>query len=80
MRGVVEQNYSQVLKNAIKTVMGIEMEVRIIFEDDEEKIKQAEEFSVGLTFEDFFTFSNFIVGSTNRLLMQLHLRLQITRA
>ena len=33
MRGVVEQNYSQVLKNAIKSVMGIEMEVRIIFED-----------------------------------------------
>lgn len=66
MRGVVEQNYSQVLKNAIKAIMGIEMEVKIIFEDDEEKIKQAEEFSVGLTFEDFFTFSNFIVGSTNR--------------
>lgn len=66
MRGVVEQNYTGVLKNAIKKVMGIEMEVKIIFEDDEEKIIKAEQFSDGLTFEDFFTFSNFIVGSTNR--------------
>lgn len=66
MRGVVEQNYTNVLKNAIKKVMGIEMEVKIIYEDDEEKIIKAEQFSDGLTFEDFFTFSNFIVGSTNR--------------
>lgn len=66
MRGVVEQNYTGVLKNAIKKVMGIEMNVKIIFEDDEEKIIKAEQFSDGLTFEDFFTFSNFIVGSTNR--------------
>ena len=66
MRGVVEQNYTGVLKNAIKKVMGIEMNVKIIYEDDEEKIIKAEQFSDGLTFEDFFTFSNFIVGSTNR--------------
>ena len=31
-----------------------------------EKIKNAELFSDGLSFEDFFTFKNFIVGSTNR--------------
>ena len=34
MRGVVEQNYSDVLKAAIKAVMGIEIELKIIFEDD----------------------------------------------
>lgn len=66
MRGVVEQNYTELLKSAIKKVMGIEIDVKIAFEDEEEKIIKAEQFSDGLTFEDFFTFSNFVVGSTNR--------------
>lgn len=66
MRGVVEQNYTEVLNNAIKTVMGIDVTIKIIYEDDEEKIRQAEQFSDGLSFEDFFTFQNFIVGSSNR--------------
>ncbi len=66
MRGVVEQNYTEVLQKALKAVMGIDMRVKIIYEDDEEKIIKAEQFSDGLTFEDFFTFSNFVVGSTNR--------------
>ncbi len=66
MRGVIEQNYTEVLKNALKNVMGIDLNVVIAFEDDEEKIKNAEQFSDGLSFEDFFTFQNFIVGSTNR--------------
>ena len=66
MRGVVEQNYTELLKNALKAVMGIEIDVRIVFEDEEEKIIKAEQLSEGLTFEDFFTFSNFVVGATNR--------------
>ena len=66
MRSVVEQNYTELLENASKTVMGIEIEVIIVFEDEEEKIIKAEQLSEGLTFEDFFTFSNFVVGSTNR--------------
>lgn len=66
MRGVVEQNYTELLKKALKVVMGIDIDVKIIFEDDEEKIIKAEQLSEGLTFEDFFTFSNFVVGSTNR--------------
>lgn len=66
MRGVVEQNYTTVLQNAVKTVMGVDMPVKIIYEDEEEKIMMAEQFCDGLTFEDFFTFQNFIVGSTNR--------------
>lgn len=66
MRGVVEQNYTELLKSAIKKVMGIEIDVKIVFEGDEEKIVKAEQLSEGLTFEDFFTFSNFVVGSTNR--------------
>lgn len=66
MRSVVEQNYTELLESASKTVMGIEIEVKIVFEDEEEKIIKAEQLSEGLTFEDFFTFSNFVVGSTNR--------------
>jgi len=65
MRTLIEQNYSDLLNSSIKNVMGIDVSVLIIFEDDEEKIKNAEQFSDGLTFEDFFTFQNFIVGSTN---------------
>ncbi|MEE1007061.1 MAG: chromosomal replication initiator protein DnaA [Acutalibacteraceae bacterium] len=66
MRGVVEQNYTELLNTASKAVMGIDIDVKIVFEDDEEKIIKAEQLSEGLTFEDFFTFSNFVVGSTNR--------------
>ena len=63
---VIEKNYKDLLRNSVKTVMGLDFEINLIFEDDEEKIKKAELFSDGLSFEDFFTFQNFIVGSTNR--------------
>lgn len=65
-RSIIEQNYLTILKNAINSVMGISLNVRIILDEEEEKIINAEKFSEGLTFEDFFTFDNFIVGSTNR--------------
>ncbi|MBE6728432.1 MAG: chromosomal replication initiator protein DnaA [Ruminococcaceae bacterium] len=66
LKSVIETNYTAVLKESIKAVMGIELELRIDLEDDEEKIRNAEQYSEGLTFEDFFTFDSFIVGSTNR--------------
>ena len=66
MRGVIEQNYTDILKGALKNVMGIDVNINIVFEDEEEKIIKAEQYSDGLSFEDFFTFNNFIVGSTNR--------------
>ena len=65
-KGVIEQTYLQKLNEAIKTVMGVQMVARIVLDEDEEEILKAEEYSEGLSFEDFFTFSNFIVGSTNR--------------
>ena len=64
--GIIEQNYMELLKDSTKAVMGIDFEIRLIFENEEEKIKKAEQFSEGLSFEDFFSFENFIVGSTNR--------------
>jgi chromosomal replication initiator protein len=65
-KGVVEQTYTELFNNCIKTVMGVAMEFKIIMRDEEEEILNAEKFSQGLTFEDYFTFDNFIVGSTNR--------------
>ncbi|MCQ2448795.1 MAG: chromosomal replication initiator protein DnaA [Clostridia bacterium] len=65
-KSIIESNYSEVLKKSVMAVMGIEMSVELILEEDEEKIRNAEQNSEGLTFEDFFTFDNFIVGSTNR--------------
>lgn len=64
--GVIEENYMELLRKSVKTVMGLDFDIKLIYEDDEEKIKNAELFSDGLSFEDFFSFQNFIVGSTNR--------------
>ena len=63
---VIQNNYGPIIKNAIRAVMGIELEVRIILDAGKSEILNAEYFSEGLTFEDFFTFDNFIVGSSNR--------------
>ncbi len=65
---IIEQNYTEIIKECLKNVMGIEFDVKVTFEEEEtdEKIVRAEEFSEGLNFEDFFTFRNFFVGSANR--------------
>ncbi len=63
---IVEKTYTELFNTCIKTVMGIPMEFKVIMRDDEEEILNAEKYSQGLTFEDFFSFDNFIVGSTNR--------------
>lgn len=66
MCGVVEKNYNDLLDEVISYVMGVKMRCKIIFDAEEEKILRAEMLSEGLSFEDFFTFENFIVGSSNR--------------
>lgn len=65
-RGIVEQTYTELFKKCIKTVLGVDLDFRVIMRDEEKEILEAEQFSAGLSFEDFFTFDNFIVGSTNR--------------
>ncbi len=64
--GVIEQNYMGLLTASIKTIMGIDLTPKVIYESDEDKIRKAEEHSEGLSFEDFFTFNNFVVGSSNK--------------
>jgi len=66
MCNVIEKNYNELLSGAIKTIMGIPLIPKIIYKDEESEIKDIEDFSKGLTFEKFFTFDNFIVGSSNR--------------
>jgi chromosomal replication initiator protein len=65
-RGIIEQNYTDILQRAAKSAMGIDIKVKIVVEDAEEKILKAEQYCDGLSFEDFFTFQNFVVGSNNR--------------
>ncbi len=66
MRGLIEENYVDIIKKAAFSILGLELNITVICEDEEEKIWRAEKFSEGLSFEDFFTFENFIVGSTNQ--------------
>lgn len=63
---IIEQNYTEIMNGCIKKIMGIDLQFKIIFDQEEEEILRAETLSEGLTFEDFFTFDNFIVGSSNR--------------
>lgn len=65
-KGIIEQNYTEILQKSASSAMGFNVTVRMIVEQEDEKILLAEEFSDGLTFEDFFTFQNFVVGSNNR--------------
>ncbi|MBR3968633.1 MAG: chromosomal replication initiator protein DnaA [Clostridia bacterium] len=66
IKGMIQSVYSEIINEAIEKVMGIKIPAKFIVAEDEEKIKKAEEECEGLTFESFFTFDNFVVGSTNR--------------
>ncbi len=63
---IIEQNYTEILNECIKKIMGIELKIKVVYDKEEDEILKAETMSEGLTFEDFFTFDNFIVGSSNR--------------
>ena len=66
IKGMIQNVYSEIINNGIEKVMGIRIPAIFVVADDEEKIRNAEENLEGLTFEAFFTFDNFVVGSTNR--------------
>lgn len=63
---IVEANYMHILKNAVKNIMGIDMEIFIVLEDENGALVKDEPASAGGSFESSFTFDNFIVGSSNR--------------
>ena len=66
IKGMIQNVYKDIINEAIEKVLGIKIPAKFIVIDEEEKIKKAEEECEGLTFEAFFTFDNFVVGSTNR--------------
>ncbi len=60
---IVEANYINLIKESIKTIMGIPMEIKIILESD---ITAPKPENTNLSFDQTFTFENFIVGQSNR--------------
>jgi len=63
---IIVENYSEILKRSASAAMGFDVKIKIVVEGEEEKILMAEQYSEGLSFEDFFTFKNFVVGANNR--------------
>ncbi len=66
IKGMIQSVYKDIINDAIEKVMGVKIPAKFVVGDEEEKIKRVEEECEGLTFESFFTFDNFVVGSTNR--------------
>lgn len=60
---IVENNYISFLQECLKNIMGFEMQIKIILENGE---SEKEEQNQTHSFEDSFTFDNFIVGQCNR--------------
>lgn len=63
---IIESNYMHIIKPSIKEIMGIDMEIKIVVEDENGKILPNTIAPVNTSFEDSFTFDNFIMGSCNR--------------
>lgn len=63
---IIESTYMPVFKPIIREIMGIDMEIVIVAEDENGKIVQNETATPDSSFEDSLTFDNFIVGSCNR--------------
>ncbi len=63
---IIESNYMPVFKPIIREIMGIDMDIIIVAEDENGHIVQNEKASQDYSYEDSLTFDNFIVGSCNR--------------
>ena len=66
IRDTIEELYSELIANSIKEIIGLPIKPKFVLSDDEEKIANVEQTSEGLSFEEFFTFDNFIVGTSNQ--------------
>ncbi len=62
-KSVIETTYLELLKKNLKQIMGVDVEIKILVEDENGVEKKPPLVS---SYEDSFTFDNFIVGSTNR--------------
>lgn len=64
-KGIVESNFMDMLKDSVKTIMGIDMKITIKLEDETGSIKPEEKPELK-DFTEGYTFDNFIVGACNR--------------
>ncbi len=63
---IVESTYLDILKACLKQIMGLDIQIKIVLEDEHGKVVPQAEGDTEQSFESSFTFDNFIVGSTNR--------------
>ncbi len=63
-KGIIEDNYGHILKNAMKQIMGIDFEVIILIEDENGSVV-TEQVPEDFSFAALCTFDNYIVGPTN---------------
>ena len=62
-KDVLEKNYKQLVYDSLKEALGFDVEVIIMCESDGEKSDESDDFE--RTFDENFTFENFIEGSSN---------------
>lgn len=65
-KNIIESNYMPVFKPIIREIMGIDMDIVIVVEDENGHVLQNEVASPDSTYEDSLTFDNYIVGTCNR--------------
>ncbi len=66
IKSMIQNVYKDIINKAIEKVMGIKIPAKFVVANIEEAVKEEKEDCEGLTFEAFFTFDNFVVGSANR--------------
>ncbi len=63
---IIESNYMNVIKPSVMEIMGIDMEIKIVVEDENGRIVTNKVSEVVTSLNDSYTFDNFIMGSCNR--------------
>ena len=63
---IIESNYMNVITPSIREIMGIDMDIKIVVEDENGRITTNKVAEVVTSLNDSYTFDNFIMGSCNR--------------
>ena len=63
---IIESNYMNVITPSIREIMGIDMDIKIVVEDENGRIITNKVAEVVTSLNDSYTFDNFIMGSCNR--------------
>lgn len=64
-KDIIEVTYKEIIEESLKNIMGISMKINLVVEDEQGQI-MPEAVKLDPSFEESFSFDNFIVGSTNR--------------